>query len=101
MQLECESGLTVDSPIETDLSRIEGEEFAILSKDDGTYIQCAEDTESPQEYVLEYQNGSLDEHYQAVDSRISLERVLDAFKKYLNNDDSWLNDFQWERMDLT
>ena len=100
MHLEFESGVMIDSPEEADVSRIEGEEFAILSTSGHTYIQCAEMGEAPWGYVLEYQDGSLEQHYEATDHPITLERVLAAFKKYLNADPTWRDDFQWQKMDL-
>ena len=101
MKLECESGVAIDSPTLPDLSRIDGEEFAILSRDSDTYIQCAEQDEPPWEYVLEYQEGSIQDHFRAVDGPISLQQVVAAFSKYVNGDESWKHDFQWERMDLS
>jgi hypothetical protein len=101
MELELESGKTIRNPTEADLASIDGEAFAILSCDADTYLQCAEQQEPPWEYVLEYQDGSLDEHYRAMDAPITLERVLAAFSKYLRGDASWRKDFRWERMDLS
>ena len=100
MTLEFESGQLINSPTEADLSRIDGEGFAILSQDPDTYMQCAAEPDRDGEYVLEYQDGSLDRHYHAVDGPITLQRVIAAFTKYLANDQSWLSDFEWERLDL-
>jgi hypothetical protein len=101
MELALESGRVVIDPSEDDiLASIEGEDFAILGVDPDTYIQCAQQREPPFEYVLEYQDGSLDQHYQAVDGPITLDRVLDAFVKYLRRDSSWRSDFRWEKIDL-
>lgn len=49
---------------------------------------------------MEYQDGSLDRHYQAVGGPVPLDRVLAAFLKYLRGDSSWRSDFQWEKMEL-
>jgi hypothetical protein len=101
MDLELESGRVIRDASERDvLAHVEGEEFAILAEDADTYIQCAEQKEPPYEYVLEYQNGSLKDHYQAVDRPITLDRVLSAFIKYLRRDASWKSDFTWEKMEL-
>lgn len=101
MQLELESGVTIPSPTDTDFTRIEGEEFAILSgEDSNSYIQCAEMTEPPWEYVLEYQDGSIDRHYRAIGGAIKLDQIKAAFRKYRDGDASWLTDFEWERIDL-
>ncbi len=101
MDLELASGRVLPGVTEADLRAcIEGEEFAILSTGPNTYIQCAEQNESPYEYVLEYQDGSLAEHYRAVDEPITLDRVVSAFVKYLRGDASWRTDFQWEKLEL-
>jgi hypothetical protein len=50
MDLEFESGRIIHEATEGDiLAHLEGEEFAILSSDPGTYIQCAEQKEPPYE----------------------------------------------------
>lgn len=101
MQLEFESGLVLKDPTEKDLARIADEEFAIISREGWTYMQCAQNSdESSGEFVLEYQEGSLDQHYHAVDGPVTLERVKAAFGKYLRGDASWRDDFEWERMVL-
>jgi hypothetical protein len=101
MELTLESGRVIRNVKEDDLlASIEGEEFAILSASPDTYIQCAEEKEPPYGYVLEYQNDSLANHFQAVDGPITLERVLSTFRKYLRGDSSWQSDFRWEKMEL-
>jgi hypothetical protein len=101
MHLQLESGHAVDDVSEDDLLLfLEGEEFAVLSADATTYIQCAERKEPPYDYVLEYQDGSLNRHYQAIDRPIPLERALSAFIQYLNGDLSWQRDFRWQKMAL-
>jgi hypothetical protein len=101
VELTLESGRVIPNATEDDIwSSIDGEEFAILGIDPNTYIQCAEQKEPPYEYVLEYQDGALDRHYQAVDGPITLERVTAAFIKSLRRDSSWRFDFRWEKMDL-
>ena len=102
MKLELESGFVTPSPTDDDFARIEGEEFAILSGAAAdTYIQCAEQNEPPWEYILEYQDGSLDKHYRATDGPIKLDQILTAFRKYRDGDATWLTDFTWELMDLS
>ena len=101
MNVQLESGKTIEGVTAESLSQIKGEAFAILSIDDDTYIQCAEQVDPPDEYVLEYQAGSVDEHYSAVDEPITLDRVVAAFSKYLRGDPTWQGDFAWEKMDLS
>jgi hypothetical protein len=87
MELSFESGIVIPDVTADDIrSSIEGEDFAILSCDDTTYIQCAEQKDPPFGYHLEYQDGALDRHYSAVDELITLERVVAAFIKYLRRD---------------
>ena len=101
MELTLESGNVIAPATEADIrASIEGEEFAILAVDGNTYMQCAEQRQSPYEYVLEYQEGSLAQHYRAVGGGIPLERVIAAFLKYLRRDASWKSDFKWERIEL-
>jgi len=101
LELTLASGRVIAAVTEDDIrSVIEGEEFAILGIDPHYYIQCAKQKEPPYEYVLEYQDGSLDQHYQLVDGPITLDHVISAFLKYLRRDMSWQSDFQWERQEL-
>ena len=101
MQLEVESGRIIADPTEDDVrTSISAEEFAILGIDDRTYIQYAEQPEPPYDYVLEYQDGSLDSHFTAVDGPITRDRVISAFIKYLRQDTSWQIDFRWQKMVL-
>jgi Peptidase family M50 len=96
------SGRVIREPTEKDiLSSIAVEEFAILGTD-LSYIQCARATTAPLcDYLLEYQAGSLDQHYLATDGPITLERVVSAFVKFLRRDWSCLSDHRWEKMDLS
>lgn len=100
MELTLPSGRVIADVTENTIrSVIEGEDFAILGIDPHYYIRCAKQKEPPSEYVLEYQEGSTAQHYQAVDGPITLGRALSAFMKYLRRDLSWQSDFQWERME--
>jgi hypothetical protein len=101
VELTLESGRVIHNPTEDDIwSSIDSEEFAILSIDPNTYIQCAEKKEPPYDYALEYQDGALDRHYEAVDGPVTVERVTAAFLKFLWRDSSWRSDFRWKKMDL-
>ncbi len=100
MQLEFESGTVIDSPKLEDLAQLEREEYSILSRDPLTYIQCARTTERPWGYHLEYQDGSTDQHFEAINGPFSLHQVVEAFRKYLWFDDTWTSDFEWQKLDL-
>lgn len=98
MKLELESGAIIDPVAVADLERIEDEEFAILSQTEFTYLQCACD--GPDEYILEYQEGSVAEHFAASDAPFTFAEIHAAFVKYLEGDPSWKQDFQWEWLQL-
>ncbi len=77
----------------------EGDSFAILSKDKMSYIQTSG---SPLEgFILEYQDGSLDQHFQCLSESLDLEKVTKAFAFYLQEDQKLKTDFTWEKIDLT
>jgi hypothetical protein len=101
VELTLPSGQVLADVTESALGAvIEGEDFAILGIDPHYYIRCAKRREPPSEYVLEFQDGSIAQRYQAIDGPITLGRVLSAFIKYLRHDRSWQSDFQWERTEL-
>jgi hypothetical protein len=98
------SGKSFKAVTEEDLlAHIAGEDFAILSADPNTYIQygaqagAAGGQALPDTYILEYQEGSLHQHYRAADA-LAPELVQEAFAKYLRGDLSWRSDFRWEKM---
>ncbi len=100
VELTLPSGRVIADVSENDIrSAIEGEDSANLGIDPHYYIQCVKQKEPSCEYVLEYQDGSIDQHYQAIDRPITRERVFSAFAKYLRRDASWQSDFQWERVE--
>jgi hypothetical protein len=72
--------------------------FAILATDDMNYMQTSGSAETG--FVLEYQAGSMDQHFLASDAQISVEEVAEAFKSYLRQNDQWKSGFDWEKQDL-
>jgi hypothetical protein len=98
MKLELESGDVYEDVGEADIvEAIKGDGFAILGDDPMTYIQCAPHPETPAEFVLEYQDGSLKRHFHAIDAPVTMDRVVGAFGKYLRKDPSWKRDFKWQK----
>jgi len=98
MKLELESGDVYDDVTEADIvEAIKGDGFAILGDDPMTYIQCAPQPDAPAEYVLEYQDGSEKRHFHAIDTPVTVDRVVAAFVKYARKDASWKRDFKWEK----
>ena len=101
MDLTLESGKVISMVTEYDIrTLLAGQQFAILTERELTYLQCARRNDEADDYVLEYQAGSLDEHYVATDTDITLERVISAFLRYRRGDASWWNEFHWQKMEL-
>ena len=103
LQLQVESGKLINGVTAAQLRKaIAGEKFAILGGGprSGTYLQTAAQDEAPFLYILEYQDGSLSEHFEAVHKGIALDAIVGAFTKYLAGDASWRDDFTWKRMKL-
>lgn len=103
MRLETSNGATVTNPderrIDEALQNLAGDDaFAILSKDEMTYIQAA--GTSADGFVLEYQDGDTDRHFIASGGPHSLDRASKAFRQYAVADLQWRNDFQWEQQEL-
>ena len=73
----------------------EGDSFMILSVDEMTYMQASGDPRGG--FVLEYQDGSLEQHYYCADPDISAGKVTDAFRSYLAQDDKWRKKYHWNR----
>jgi hypothetical protein len=100
MKLELESGREVMEAMPEDIRRwVPGEEFAILLQSDMTYMQCATRDDGEGGYVLEYQDGSLSEHYAAL-GMLSEEQVINALLGYLAGESHWRAEFLWEKQAL-
>lgn len=99
MKLESENAPTLRNPdargITDSLAAVQG--FAILSKDEMTYIQTSGSATSG--FVLEYQEGDTDQHYRCPDT-LSLPQVTKAFLSYAQGTDSWKTALNWEKEDL-
>jgi uncharacterized protein (DUF2249 family) len=77
----------------------EGDRFAILSGDDPqVYIQTLS---TPEGFQLEYQDGSIAQHYHCTRENLSADEVIEAFGDYLAGDVFWKRRFQFECRDLT
>lgn len=106
MYLETGSGLKIDDPsasqIADELASLPGgtDSFAILSQDDDLhYMQTADNPSGG--FVLEYHDGSLDQHYRATDNNLPLAVVTNAFQLYAAKDSSWRTVVAWEHHDLS
>jgi hypothetical protein len=68
--------------------------FLILSKDEMSYIQTCKTSDG--RYVLEYQEGSLAEHYECTDGMLNFQKVSMAFTSYLKGSDEWKTSLMWQ-----
>lgn len=70
--------------------------FAILEYGDLTYIQTA--LQNAGEFVLEFQDGSLEKHYQTT-VETPLE-VMAAFQGFLEAREDWKRSIDWHKINL-
>ena len=102
MKLEIEGGVNKNNPDHQDIERLlsqldnSSHTFAILSKDSSSFTQAAKVPGS--RYLLEYREGRAEEHYSARKT-LSLKQVVSVFTKYVNEDNSWKDDFEWQAID--
>jgi hypothetical protein len=68
--------------------------FAILESDDMTYIQTG--YQNAGEFVLEFQDGSLDKHYQTTVE--TPYEVLAAFQGFLESREDWKQTIDWQKI---
>ncbi len=68
--------------------------FAILESDDLTYIQTG--YQNAGEFVLEFQDGSLDKHYQTTVE--TPYEVLAAFQGFLESRETWKQTIDWQKI---
>jgi hypothetical protein len=68
--------------------------FAILARSEFTYMQCQSGNNIG--YSLEYQEGSLEEHYKCKND-LTEEDVIEILQAYRNEDESWKTKFHWEK----
>lgn len=80
--------------------------FAVLLKSEFSYIQTSTDVsyfaggkKKSSGFIMEYQDGSLDEHYQATEL-LNRGQVLRAFEWFLRNDERYISAFIWEKIPL-
>lgn len=74
-------------------------EFAILSPNELTFIQTMNTDDEG--FVVEYQDGSTEEHYAALNPPHEVEDIVAAFVAYAAGEDDWKTIFTWEQMLLT
>lgn len=104
MQLSI-NGDVSDLPISTDLIARTAASFTdtddfflILAKDEMTYIQTSGSAKSG--FVLEYQDGSIEEHFSCADAPLNVEQIVETLQRYLTGHDRWKSEFTWEKQEL-
>ena len=88
-----------DEQIEIELKNLSvenGDSFAILGFTDMTYIQASGDKNS--DFDLEYQSGTVKEHFRAIEDNITLDQVVQAFKLYRDGITTWQSAFTFEKI---
>jgi hypothetical protein len=104
MQLQSEAGETINDPdddeIEETLRALNGDDnpAAQLVADDGSFVQAAWGPED--DWSLEWHDEERDEHLEAMDTSISFDDVLGAFRDHAAGDSEWRSRFTWESMDI-
>ena len=76
----------------------DGDSFAILAKSEMSYLQTSGSPKAG--FVLEYQDGSIEEHYSCTAHELSADQVVVAFQRYFAGDNRWRTDMDWVRADL-
>jgi len=104
MELKVEGNDPVRNPDETELRDAlsdlddEGQRFAILSVDEQTYIQTTGMPDSG--YILEYRDGSPDEHFRTTREDLPMSRVEEVFLSYARGDEDWRTSLDWEKQEM-
>ena len=106
MRLSLENGAVFDNPSTKQIASAlrspywaTNNTFAILEHDTMTSIQAChwDDPGADQPgFALEHQDGSLANHWSAIDGPFTLPRVIRAFRQFARRDNSWRAEFKWE-----
>ena len=89
-----------DASIAEIVSALEGADdpFLILGGDDEQrYIQALA---TPTGFVLDFQEGGVDQHYRCKREDLSAQDVIDAFRQYLAWNGKWRPSLEYERIEL-
>jgi hypothetical protein len=80
------------------LSSPDHDSFVILHESEMAYVQAKGDKTVG--FHLEYQEGSIEAHFQATDDHITLEKVVEAFISYRDGNADWKAAFTFEKVTL-
>ncbi len=101
-RLTLENDTLIDNPTSNQIAQVisslntTDNTFAILESSDMTYIQTA--FQNAGEFVLEFQDGSLDKHYQTT-VETPLE-VMAAFQGFLESREDWKRTINWQKIEI-
>lgn len=74
----------------------DGEGFAILSRNEMTYVQVSGDRNIG--FDAEYQEGDVGNHYRAENESLSLDDVANMMAEYLDGEVEWKNYGKWSKI---
>ena len=69
--------------------------LATLGHSDLVYLQASGSVQKG--FTLEYQDGSLDQHYRSGATALPLDEATVVFQKYARGDASWRDGIMWDR----
>ncbi len=90
------AGLVSNRQIEQSIRSLtgEGDSFAILARGEQVYIQTSA---APSDgFLLEYRDGSENEHYSCSNFELTADQVIRAFQSYLADDGRWKSELEWQ-----
>lgn len=76
------------------LDTTSGDAFVILESDEMTYMQAGGDRNVG--FDLEYQEGTVEAHYRARRTDISIDEIAQAFRAYRDGQPDWKQRFDFE-----
>jgi hypothetical protein len=71
--------------------------FLILSRSEATYLQVA--VTAPGQFVVEYRERSVPQHFQSVRSDLSGDEVVRILEAFRQGEDSWRQENEWRQID--
>ncbi len=75
---------------------VSGDAYLILNAPDGKFMQCTGDHRVG--FHLEYQDGSVDEHYQAAQDRLEAETIILKLSQYAKGNSGWKDGIDWKKI---
>jgi hypothetical protein len=102
-ELDIGGGCKITSPKPEDVRKavqsvkIDEDLFLILSKGANGYSYMQAILEKPGKWLLEYQDGHLDEHFQAT-RLVDSDAIITSFTRYLYGEEDWRIARSWKRV---